>query len=78
MSPFLLCSESVFEFDHIHNPSLLGTRPLAVLYGELGTEEFEAFHDALTSLSNAGRLVYVIRHYIKVSYTPSPSPACVC
>ena len=61
-----LCSDSVFEFDHIHSSSLLGTRPLAVLYAQLGTQEFEQFHDVLVSLSNSGRLVYVLRHYIKV------------
>ena len=56
----------MFEFDHIHSSSLLGVRPLAVLYAELGTREFEQFHDVLVSLSNSGRLVYVLRHYIKV------------
>lgn len=59
----------MFEFDHIHSSSLLGSRPLAVLYAELGTQEFERFHDTLVSLSNKGQLVYVLRHYIKV---------CVC
>ena len=62
----LLCSDSVFEFDHIHRSSLLGSRPLAVLYAELGTPEFEQFHDVLISLSNSGQVVYALRHYIKV------------
>ena len=67
----------MFEFDHVHSPASLGTRPLAVLYGELGTDEFEVFHDVLSSLSASGRLVYVMRHYIKVSrpiFPPSPPP----
>ena len=66
LPPSLLCSDSVFEFDHIHSSSLLGSRPLAVLYAELGTPEFEQFHDALISLSNSGQVVYALRHYIKV------------
>ena len=56
----------MFEFDHIHRSSLLGSRPLAVLYAELGTPEFEQFHDVLISLSNSGQVVYALRHYIKV------------
>ena len=62
------CSDNVFEFDHIHNSAHLGSRPLAVLYAELGTEEFEQFHDVLVPLSNSGSVVYVFRHYIKVSF----------
>jgi hypothetical protein len=66
LSLSLLCSDSVFEFDHIHSSSLLGSRPLAVLYAQLGTTEFEQFHDKLISLSNSGQVVYALRHYIKV------------
>ena len=69
LSLSLLCSDSVFEFDHIHSPSLLGSRPLAVLYAQLGTPEFEQFHDLLVSLSTSGQLVYVFRHYVKVRYS---------
>ena len=64
-----LCSESVFEFDHVYSSTHFGSSPLAVLYAELGTVEFEQYHDALASLSNSGKLVYVFRHYIKVYCT---------
>lgn len=36
----------IFDFDHVHLDSSIG-RPVAVLYGALGTNCFKEFHVAL-------------------------------
>lgn len=50
-----------------HNRSVV-----AVLYGEIGTEEFAKFHFRLKFLALDGKIDYIIRHYIKVTYFNCP------
>lgn len=39
---------------------------MIILYAELGTPDFQRFHQALTSKVNEGSAAYVLRHYVAV------------
>lgn len=50
----------LFEFDHIHPDSSIGT-PVAILYGALGVGCFREFHIALVDAARQGKVTYVVR-----------------
>ncbi|KAL6178989.1 hypothetical protein ACLB2K_050505 [Fragaria x ananassa] len=50
----------LFEFDHIHFDSTVGS-PVAVLYGALGTGCFREFHVTLVEAAKEGHVKYVVR-----------------
>ncbi|KAF3444470.1 hypothetical protein FNV43_RR14162 [Rhamnella rubrinervis] len=50
----------LFEFDHIHFDSSLGS-PVAILYGALGTSCFKEFHFTLVEAAKEGKIKYVVR-----------------
>ncbi|XP_032403385.1 UDP-glucose:glycoprotein glucosyltransferase 1 isoform X2 [Xiphophorus hellerii] len=53
----------LFKGDHRYPGSNPDT-PVIILYAELGTPDFQRFHQALTSKVNEGSAVYVLRHYV--------------
>ncbi|KAK7864404.1 hypothetical protein R5R35_000446 [Gryllus longicercus] len=53
-----------FGIDH-HYPGSQNDSLVVVLYGELGTPEFTAFHHVLKPKASLGELDYVVRHYVK-------------
>uniref|UniRef100_A0A8C2EL65 UDP-glucose ceramide glucosyltransferase-like 1 n=1 Tax=Cyprinus carpio TaxID=7962 RepID=A0A8C2EL65_CYPCA len=67
---FLLCvlcrpRPYLYKSDHQY-PGVNGTDlPVAVLYAEIGTKEFNTFHKVLSERAQEGKLVYVLRHFTK-------------
>uniref|UniRef100_A0A8C4QCE6 UDP-glucose ceramide glucosyltransferase-like 1 n=1 Tax=Eptatretus burgeri TaxID=7764 RepID=A0A8C4QCE6_EPTBU len=56
---------TLFKGDHKFPGA--GDPPVVVLlYAEIGTPAFSSFHHLLSKLAQAGDLVYVLRHYVKV------------
>ncbi|KAL4220092.1 UDP-glucose:glycoprotein glucosyltransferase 1 [Mactra antiquata] len=53
----------VFKFDHIY-PVNKGGNTIVILYGQLGSEEFQTLHNKLVEMSTAGDIVYIYRHFI--------------
>uniref|UniRef100_A0A8C1Z1R5 UDP-glucose ceramide glucosyltransferase-like 1 n=1 Tax=Cyprinus carpio TaxID=7962 RepID=A0A8C1Z1R5_CYPCA len=57
----------LYKSDHQY-PGVNGTDlPVAVLYAEIGTKEFNTFHKVLSERAQEGKLVYVLRHFVSVS-----------
>lgn len=57
--------EDVYSFDHIYPGSENNSVPI-VLYSELGSKNFQLFHDYLKQQTAAGKIKYIARHYIRV------------
>ena len=55
----------LFERDHKF-PTGNENLPVIILYAEIGTREFAEFHRVLSKKSKNGKILYVLRHYIKV------------
>ncbi|XP_045583681.2 UDP-glucose:glycoprotein glucosyltransferase 1 isoform X2 [Procambarus clarkii] len=53
-----------YEVDH-HFPGGESAKVGVVLYGELGSAEFQTFHSALKDFASAGKIDYVLRHRVK-------------
>ncbi|XP_073701315.1 UDP-glucose:glycoprotein glucosyltransferase 2 isoform X2 [Garra rufa] len=54
----------LYKSDHQY-PGVNGTDlPVVVLYAEIGTKEFSAFHKVLSERAQEGKLVYVLRHFV--------------
>nr|XP_060477342.1 UDP-glucose:glycoprotein glucosyltransferase 1 [Panthera onca] len=53
----------LFKGDHRY-PSSNPESPVVIFYSEIGYEEFYNFHRQLISKNNAGKINYVLRHYI--------------
>ncbi|XP_014855247.1 PREDICTED: UDP-glucose:glycoprotein glucosyltransferase 1 isoform X2 [Poecilia mexicana] len=53
----------LFKGDHRYPGSNPDT-PVIILYAELGTKDFQKFHQVLTSKVNEGSAAYVLRHYV--------------
>ncbi|XP_051016927.1 UDP-glucose:glycoprotein glucosyltransferase 2 [Acomys russatus] len=54
----------LFEKDHKF-PTGSENSPVVILYAEIGTRAFAEFHRVLSKKSNNGKILYVLRHYIK-------------
>ncbi|XP_038166016.1 UDP-glucose:glycoprotein glucosyltransferase 2 [Arvicola amphibius] len=54
----------LFERDHKF-PTGNENLPVIILYAEIGTREFAEFHRVLSKKSKNGKILYVLRHYIK-------------
>uniref|UniRef100_A0A8C1ZIY8 UDP-glucose ceramide glucosyltransferase-like 1 n=1 Tax=Cyprinus carpio TaxID=7962 RepID=A0A8C1ZIY8_CYPCA len=53
----------LYKSDHQY-PGVNGTDlPVAVLYAEIGTKEFNTFHKVLSERAQDGKLIYVLRHF---------------
>ncbi|XP_042619728.1 UDP-glucose:glycoprotein glucosyltransferase 2-like isoform X3 [Cyprinus carpio] len=54
----------LYKSDHQY-PGVNGTDlPVAVLYAEIGTKEFNTFHKVLSERAQDGKLIYVLRHFV--------------
>lgn len=58
-------AEEIYSFDHVY-PGSENNSIVAVLYGELGSAEFQSFHEYLKSVAATG-IKYIARHYVKVN-----------
>lgn len=56
--------EEIYSFDHIY-PGSENNSVTTVLYSEIGTEDFNKFHEVLKKEATNGRVKYVSRHFIK-------------
>ncbi|XP_063130974.1 UDP-glucose:glycoprotein glucosyltransferase 2 isoform X3 [Rattus norvegicus] len=54
----------LFERDHKF-PTSSENLPVVILYAEIGTRAFAEFHRVLSKKSKNGKILYVLRHYIK-------------
>lgn len=57
-------SPILYKLDHHYSATRSKTGITAVLYAELGTKEFLAFHRALKSLADTNAIDYVLRPYV--------------
>uniref|UniRef100_A0A3P8XBE6 UDP-glucose glycoprotein glucosyltransferase 2 n=1 Tax=Esox lucius TaxID=8010 RepID=A0A3P8XBE6_ESOLU len=54
----------LYKNDHKY-PGLNGTDvPVVILYAEIGTKKFGSFHKVLAEKAAAGKLIYVLRHFV--------------
>ncbi|KAK7477135.1 hypothetical protein BaRGS_00031621 [Batillaria attramentaria] len=60
----------VLKFDHVY-PGAVSSSPVVILYGQLGTPEFLAFHQILAEKAAQREIQYVLRHFIQ---KPSEKP----
>ena len=69
----------LYKTDHRYPGRNVSDVPVVVLYAEIGTRKFSAFHTLLSERAEAGSLIYVLRHFVEVSRrvfdTPAPAPA---
>ncbi|XP_059489463.1 UDP-glucose:glycoprotein glucosyltransferase isoform X2 [Neocloeon triangulifer] len=54
----------LYKLDHHYQKSSAPSRATAVLYAELGTEEFQKFHKVMKEAASQHNIDYVLRHYI--------------
>lgn len=57
----------MFKNDHIYPGANKTDVPVVILYAEIGTKRFTSFHNALSKKAEEGTLIYVLRHFVKVS-----------
>ncbi|KAL1021949.1 hypothetical protein UPYG_G00020290 [Umbra pygmaea] len=53
----------LFKSDHKF-PGSNPEAPVVILYAEIGTSRFTAFHQLMLSKANKGQAIYVLRHYL--------------
>lgn len=68
-----VCRPKPYIYKHDHRyPGLNKTEvPVVILYAEIGTGKFNAFHKVLSEKAVEGSLLYVLRHYVAVSCGPA-------
>lgn len=57
--------EETYSFDHIY-PGSEKNKVSTVLYSQLGSKDFRDFHNFLKKQTEAGKIKYVSRYYIRV------------
>jgi len=57
----------IFNVDH-HYPGSENRSLTAILYAEIGSSEFKAFHSVLKEYAIEGKIDYILRHNVQVSY----------
>lgn len=57
-------TEEIYSFDHVY-PGSENHSLVVVLYGQLGSADFQAFHEQLKGAATAGSVKYVARHYVR-------------
>lgn len=59
----------LYKNDHKY-PGVNGSElPVAILYAEIGTKKFNTFHKVLSEKAGEGKLIYVLRHFVAVSFS---------
>lgn len=56
---------NTYDIDHRYPGSQQSSKNV-VLYGEIGTPEFLAFHEKLKTLAESKKIGYTLRHYVMV------------
>ncbi|XP_059174574.1 UDP-glucose:glycoprotein glucosyltransferase 1-like isoform X2 [Physella acuta] len=59
----------LYKFDHVY-PGPGNKKAVVVLYTEMGSSGFKAFHLALVELAKKGEVTYCLRHFVK---DPNPT-----
>ena len=60
-------SNQPYQFDHVFPGVVQDDIPLVILYAEIGSKTFAAFHDVLAELAAQQKVKYILRHYVLVS-----------
>ena len=60
-------SSQPYQFDHVFPGVVQDDIPLVILYAEIGSKTFAAFHDVLAELAAQQKVKYILRHYVLVS-----------
>lgn len=55
----------LYEFDHVY-PGSQNNSIAAVLYGQLGTKQFNLYHEKLKMLADRGTIKYIVRNYVDI------------
>uniref|UniRef100_A0A8C5CEX1 UDP-glucose glycoprotein glucosyltransferase 2 n=1 Tax=Gadus morhua TaxID=8049 RepID=A0A8C5CEX1_GADMO len=55
----------LYKTDHRYPGRNVSDVPVVVLYAEIGTRKFSAFHTLLSERAEAGSLIYVLRHFVE-------------
>merc|ERR1719187_1379585 len=53
-----------YDIDHVYPAVFNDGTPEIIVYGEIGTEEFSKAHNQMVELTNAGKVKYILRHFI--------------
>lgn len=67
-STALLQATQPYQFDHVFPGVVQHDVPLVILYAEIGSKSFAAFHDTLAELATQQKVKYILRHYVLVGY----------
>ncbi|TRY97086.1 hypothetical protein DNTS_027277 [Danionella cerebrum] len=54
----------LYKSDHQYPGPNVTEMPVAILYAEIGTKDFNSFHKVLAERAQEGKLVYVLRHFV--------------
>lgn len=57
----------MYKNDHKYSGVNRTDLPVVILYAEIGTKKFNAFHKVLSEKAEEGKLIYVLRHFVAVS-----------
>ena len=67
---FLFRNTEVYRLDHQYPNKAAKDKPVAVLYGQIGSSNVYQFHSKLKSLADADEIIYILRHFIKDNKGP--------
>ena len=65
-----------YQFDHVYPGVVQEGVPLVILYAEIGSKAFAAFHDVLAELAMQQKVKYILRHYVLVGNARKKSMCC--
>ena len=55
----------VYKLDHRFPGKAAEGKPIAILYGQIGTDKLNDFHIRLKALAESGDIIYILRHFMK-------------
>lgn len=66
LTPHILKNRNseLYKLDHQFPGKLAKDKPIAVLYGQIGSKSLNAFHVVLKKLAESGEITYILRHYV--------------
>merc|ERR1719244_919889 len=53
-----------YDIDHVYPSVYNDETPEVIVYGEIGTAELSEAHNQMVELANAGKVMYILRHFL--------------